>query len=211
MLTLISEVLYTVREAEHGRVHLSVPPSEIFAQLVEHGARGNAYANFVLGRAQVGASCGHIAPLQLVPKLNYREGYTRLLRAAHGGEAEAWFELYRACANYRSVLANRSAAIFFLEQAASQGVQLAKTSLGVFTLLHAQDVEAVVAGQRWLVEAAMCGEESAFTVLSTFLVPNDSSSETEESVTNVLAQVAADAELSLALRLSRTFRLTRGC
>lgn len=202
------ELLDLIREAEYGQLHVSISPSDIFVGLAILGNNGNAYANLVLGRAQVGANCGEIAPLQLVPKLNYREGYTRLLRAAHGGEAGAWLELYRACSNYRSVLANQSAAIFFLEQAASEGVQTAKTILGAFTLLHAENLEALLAGQRWLSEAAMGGDVAADKVLSTFLVPYDSH-EGDDGVRDLLSRAATSAELSLMLRVSQAFRLTR--
>lgn len=205
---MTQKVLELIKNAESAPAELLMSPRDIFAKLVALGENGNAYANYVLGRAQVGANCGFIAPHQLVPKLNYREGYTRLLRAAHGGEAGAWFELYRACANYRSVLANQSAAIFFLELAAGSGLLLAKTRLGVFTLLHAAELEAVLAGQRWLNEAAMEGDASAFAVLTTFLIPDEFSCEIEERLTSLIARTK-DPELSLVLRVARAFRLTR--
>lgn len=205
---MTQELLELIKNAESASAELLMPPHDIFAKLVVLGGNGSAYANYVLGRAQVGANCGVIAPHQLVPKLNYREGYTRLLRAAHGGEAGAWFELYRACANYRSVLANQTAALFFLEQAAGSGLLLAKTRLGVFTLLHAEELEAVLAGQRWLNEAAMEGDASAFAVLTTFLVPDKFSSEVEERIAGLIARTK-DPELSLVLRVARAFRLTR--
>lgn len=206
---MTQEILELIRSAERESTGLgSLSSHELFAKLVALGASGSAYANYVLGRAQVGANCGFIAPLQLVPKLNYREGYTRLLRAAHGGEPGAWYELYRACANYRSVLANQSAALFFLEQAAERGVLLAKTRLGLFTLLHAGELEAVVSGQRWLHEAAMGGDSSAYAVLTTFLVPEESSCEAEERFMGLIAGTN-DPELSLVLRVARAFRLTR--
>lgn len=201
-------ILDLIKNAESESAELPMSPHDIFAKLVVLGGNGNAYANYVLGRAQVGANCGVIAPHQLVPKLNYREGYTRLLRAAHGGEAGAWFELHRACANYRSVLANQSAAMFFLEQAAGSGLVFAKTRLGVLTLLHAEEPEAVLAGQQWLNEAALGGDARASAVLSRFLVPDESSSEYEERFTSLIAQTK-DPELSLFLRVGRAFRLTR--
>jgi len=202
------EILELIRTAEGVPAAFHLSPHDVFPKLVALGASGSAYANYVLGRAQVGVNCGFIAPLQLVPKLNYREGYTRLLRAAHGGEPGAWFELYRACANYRSVLANQSAAFFFLEQAAESGVLLAKTGLGASILLRAEELESLVLGQRWLNEAAMGGDALAFAVLTTFLVPEERSCGTEERLMGLIADTK-DPELSLVLRVARAFRLTK--
>lgn len=206
---MTSNFLDLIRNAEAGvATQMGAEPQEIFGSLVALGDSGSAFANYVLGRAQVGADCGPIAPLQLVPKLNYREGYTRLLRAAHGGEAGAWFELHRACANYRSVLANQSAALFFLEQAAQSGHPTAQTRLGVLTLLHAGGVEAMLAGQKWLSEAARSGEAAAVEVLSTFLVPDNSSRQMQDQFQRLIAQTK-DPDLSFALRVARAFRLTK--
>lgn len=104
--------------------------------------------------------------------------------------------------------ANQSAARFFLEQAAGSGLLLAKTCLGVLTLLHAEELEAVLAGQRWLNDAARVGDASAYAVLTTFLVPAKFSCEVEERIASLIARTK-DPELSLVLRVARAFRLTR--
>lgn len=203
------KILELIRDAEAGgATQLGAVPKEIFASLVALGDSGSTFANYVLGRAQIGADCGQIAPLQLVPKLNYREGYTRLLRAAHGGEAGAWFELYQACTNYRSVLANQSAALFFLEQAAQSGHPTAQTRLGIVTLLHAEGVQPMLAGQKWLCEAAGTGDAAASRVLSTFLVPDNSSHQMQDQFQRLITQTK-DSDLSFALRVARAFRLTK--
>lgn len=166
--------------------------------------RGSAFANYALGSAQVGLACGSLLSAQLATKVNYREGYARLLRAAHAGETRAWYQLFKACADYRSVIANQGAAEFFLERAAAHGQTQAQRLLGARLLKSAATVQDVVAGQNWLVKAAE-SDSVALAVLQTFFPFSDEARRLPDCVGAI---ERLDASLSLIIELAAAFHLT---
>jgi hypothetical protein len=122
-------LLSAICDAEAGRDALEPLEPGRLAGWLSSARQGSGYVDFIHGCALLGQPCGRIEPQQLAPKKNFRLGYARLLRAAHGGHGPAWWMLYRACSDYRSVVANREAARFFLERAADCGVVQAQQTI----------------------------------------------------------------------------------
>ena len=195
-----------VAAAEHGQGNLHpLTPKQICELLSECRS---PYAHYVLGRAQIGFSCGQLSWDALVPKRNYREGYTHLLRAAHGGASGAWYHLYRSCSDYRSVLGNVTAADFFLEKGAAEGHVESQTVLGIRTLASARTTDDLVFGQQWLCISAAADNRDAETVLLTFFSAySQTNTEYAESTLSRIASL--DPLLCAILRVSREFQLTR--
>lgn len=202
------KLLDLLGSAERGEARVDpLSPEEIFDCLSKSRCRVS-YVHRLLGCALIGFDCGHLSWHSLVPKQNYREGYARLLRAAHGEEPRAWYSLYKASSDYRSVLANLGAALFFLEQAARAGDPRAHAALGAKMLNSARTLEDLINAQSWLCKAAAAGDGLAETTLLSFFPTTGLSS--HASAESTLAKIhPLDPVLAAVLRTAREFQLTR--
>lgn len=196
-----------IRAAESGQASLEPLTASQVRELLGI-ADESAFVHYILGRAQIGFPCGGLKWEQITPKLNYRAGYAHLLRAADQGECGAWYALYIASSDYRSVLANPSAAQFFLEKAAAKGYLTAQVALGVKTLRMARTVGDIVEGQRWLSRAWSQHDADAELILRSF-GQGIADSNSSRAATTLAKIRQLDPLLAAILAVARQFGLTR--
>ena len=202
-------VLGAIRDAEAGKDNVAPLRHDILSRwLLEVGRDGSSYANFILGCAELGFTHGAIDATAISNKRNFRGGFARLLRAAHGGKREAWFILFRACSDYRSVIANQEAAAFFLEQAALAQVVDAQRTLAARILIRASCLAEILEGQRLLTRSAEAGDLEALRLLESFV-----SRPLGENGARARAELAqlerVDPGLAVRLRVAQSFGLSR--
>lgn len=202
---LVADVIHHAEEAGHGMGRLEV--GRIESSLDRCATNGDLRACHVLGRALAGLPCGHLAPAQLVQTQNLRKAAALLLRAADGGIAVAWLNLFRICSDYRSSVANPTLARFCLEKAARHGMAEAERRLGALVLRDANHIEAMERGVALLHASSGKGDTLAGLLLRSLLLPVHGS---DEEASEAIDEVQQSAPLlAMRLRLARAFGLTR--
>lgn len=170
-------------------------------------ARGCSGAALMLGQALSGNDVGSLGWQSLVTGLNFRKASALLMRAADGGHGDAWTRLYELHSNHNGSVANPPMARFCLEKAAANGVVLAQRRLGATLLRASGSLREVEQGMNWLFMAAQAGDNHAFRLLCTFVLPVDGR---DEDAGQALAAIArSDPGLALRLQVARDFGLTK--
>lgn len=170
-------------------------------------ADGDRTADYVMGRALCGISCGTMAPASLVQGSNLRKGSALLLRAADAGCDAAWMHLYKVHADHRCSVANPQMARFFLEKAATLGDVEAQRRLGALILRSSTGLKESERGIHWLYESSRQGDTAAMRLLRSLVLrlPGDDG-EADQAIEVVRR---TDPWLAMRLRLSRDFGLTK--
>jgi hypothetical protein len=184
--------------------------SQIMRSMRQLAKQKDGPAVFFLGCALLDLEIGSLTPQAVAPKANHRQGYAFLLRAALSGESRAWYQLFIACSDYRSSVANSEAAQLFLEQAAEANISPALRVLGARTLQAADDLDGLLRGQRMLIKAAREGDLEAERLLATFYGAIGPRAMDRESSAVIAYASGVEQVLGLRLRLARTFSLSRG-
>ncbi|MDR7334658.1 hypothetical protein [Roseateles asaccharophilus] len=169
--------------------------------------RGNSGAALMLGQALSGNDVGNLGWQSLVSGQNLRKASALLMRAADGGHGEAWTRLYEIHSNHNGSVANPPMARFCLEKAAANGVVLAQRRLGATILRGSGSLREVEQGLNWLFLAAQAGDDHAFRLLCTFVLPVDGRDEDAGQALSAIAQ--SDPGLALRLQVARDFGLTK--
>jgi len=169
--------------------------------------RGNSGAALMLGQALSGNDVGSLGWQSLVTGQNLRKASALLMRAADGGHGEAWTRLYDIHSNHNGSVANPPMARFCLEKAAANGVVLAQRRLGATILRASGSLREVEQGMNWLFLAAQAGDNHAFRLLCTFVLPVDGRDEDAGQALSAMAQ--SDPGLALRLQVARDFGLTK--
>ncbi len=168
---------------------------------------GDPAADYVMGRALCGITCGSLAPQSLVTGSNLRKGAALLLRAADGGCRGAWMHLHKVHADHRCSVANPQMARFFLEKAATLGDAQAQRRLGALILRSSTDLKDSEHGIHWLYESARQGDAIATRLLKSLVLPLPGEDEQAEHAIESVRRT--DPWLAIRLRLSRDFGLTK--
>ena len=168
---------------------------------------GDRTADYLMGRALCGISCGSMPASTLVTGSNLRKGAALLLRAADAGCEGAWMHLYKVHADHRCSTANPQMARFFLEKAATLGDAEAQRRLGALILRTGSGLTDSEHGILWLHESARQGDESAMRLLKSLVLPlKGEDDQADQAIETVRG---ADPWLAMRLRLSRDFGLTK--
>lgn len=201
-------VVAAVRRAKEGGVALGgLPVGLIEAALDTCANAGHPYAAFTLGRALAGLRCGALPFERLVAGTQLRKAAALLLRAADGGLAPAWLDLYRICSDYRNSVSNLLMARFCLEKAAQLGLAEAERRLGALELREATQIQAMERAVALLFNAARKDDALARTMLQSLVLPVGGS---EDAAQSALREVHRAAPLlAMRLRLARSFGLTK--
>ena len=170
-------------------------------------ARGSSGAALMLGQALSGNDVGSLGWHSLVAGQNFRKASALLMRAADGGHVDAWTRLYEMHSNHNGSVANPPMARFCLEKAATNGVVLAQRRLGATILRSSGSLREVEQGMNWLFIAAQSGDNHAFRLLRTFVLPVDGRDEDYGLALTAIGQ--SDPGLALRLQVARDFGLTK--
>lgn len=207
-LELHETVVDVLRHAEvRGQALGGLSIALVEQSLQRCAARGDNYACHTLGRAMAGVRCGHLEAGRLVHSPNLRKAAALLLRAADGGIVQAWLDLYRICADYRSSVANAMMAQFCLEKAARQGNTEAERRLGAIELRDATNIESMERAVSLLHRAAANGDAHARRLLESLVLPVAGSELDASAAISEIDRIAP--RLGVRLRLARSFGLTK--
>jgi TPR repeat protein len=210
--TLTSElaelVVDAVRLAEDTAQQLiDVQVECIQASLELRSRQGDHAAAYTLGRALSGIACGSLAPARLASSSNLRKGTALLMRAADGGQDDAWLHLYQLHAEHRSSVANPQMARLFLEKAAARGKPEAQRKLGALMLRESDSLDESEKAIHWLYQAASQHDAHAQQLLATLVLPLAGSD--EDAMSAIVELRRSDPWLAVRLQLSRDFGLTK--
>lgn len=188
-------------------VDIAVDRRAIEALLDDCVARGNTGAALMLGLALSGQDVGALAWESLVTSQNFRKASALLMRAADGGNGEAWSRLYEIHSNHNGSVANPPMARFCLEKAAASGAVIAQRRLGATILRASGSLRDVEQGMHWLYQAAQAGDDAAHRLLCTFVLPVDSRDVDAARALEEIEQ--SNPGLALRLQVARDFGLTK--
>ncbi len=195
------------RTHELGRPLPAVPADAWRQALDQRAAAGERTALSLLGRALSGLPAGALPSALFDGQLNVRKGAAWLLRAADGGDTEAWLLLYRLHADHSLSVANPQMARFFLEKAALVGLAEAQRKLGALMLRGAATLADSEQAIGWLHAAAAQGDAHARTLLQSLVLPVGG---TDAEAAWALSMVQEhDVGLAARLALARAFGLTK--
>lgn len=201
-------VVEAVRLAEDAKTDLpGLDARQVEAALDLMAGHGDHVADYLLGRALCGISCGSLSAAALVSGSNLRKGAALLLRAADAGRHDAWMHLYKVHTDHRCSVANHQMARFFLEKAATFGNAEAQRRLGALVLRSAGSLMESETGIRWLHEAATQGDALATGLLQSLVLPLAGDDGEAEHAIESLRRT--DPWLAVRLRMSRDFGLTK--
>lgn len=201
-------VVGAVRRAEEGGVSLGgLSVSLVETSLDSCASAGHLYASFTLGRALAGLRCGALPFERLVAGTQMRKAAALLLRAADGGLAPAWLDLYRICSDYRNSVSNLLMARFCLEKAAQMGMPEAERRLGALELREATQIEEMERAVALLFSAARKDDALARTMVQSLVLPVGGSEDVAQAAIRDVHRTAP--MLAMRLRLARCFGLTK--
>lgn len=205
VLQLVVQVLRLAEQS--GSAIGGLPIALVHAGLERCALDGDLQACHRLGRALAGLRCQHLEASRLVQAPNLRQAAAWLLRAADGGNAQAWLDLHRICADYRCSVANPMMARFCLEKAVALGDCEAERRLGALELREATQLHAMERAVALLFKASRKGDPHATRMLHSLVLPvagNDQDAEPG------IGEVQRHAPLLAArMRLARQFGLTK--
>ena len=136
-----------------------------------------------------------------------RKAAALLLRAADGGLAPAWLDLYRICSDYRNSVSNLLMARFCLEKAAQMGMPEAERRLGALELREATQIEEMERAVALLFSAARKDDALARTMVQSLVLPVGGSEDVAQAAIRDVHRTAP--MLAMRLRLARCFGLTK--
>ncbi len=201
-------VLPVVRAAARSSENVDLPVDWVEPGLARLSEDGEVDAQYILGCALAGLGYGQLRHQQVVRRTNFRRAVALLLRAADGGIAQAWYQLFKVTSDYRSSAANQELARYFLEKAAAAHVAEAQARLGALLLREAESLAKAEGGIQWLVRAADQGHPVATELLATLRLPapelpDELASRAVETIRGI------NPDLAARLSLARIFHLTR--
>ncbi len=205
---LATGLIALVQRAQDARHPLPVLPAQALRRALEQrAAAGDLPALSLLGRALSGLPTPALPADLFDGQLNVRKGAAWLLRAADGGDTEAWLLLYRLHADHSLSVANPQMARFFLEKAAQVGLPEAQRKLGALLLRGAATLAESEQAIAWLHAAAAQGDAHAGTLLRSLVLPVGG---TDAEAAWALSMVQEhDVGLAARLALARAFGLTK--
>ena len=204
---IAAHVLALVTLAEEASDALELPASSVQACLERKCVYGDYSGAYTLGRALCGFRCGSIESSSLVTATNFRKGAALLLRAADGGSADAWLDLYRVLGDHELSVANPQMARFCLEKSADCNNAEAQRKLGASLLRESNSLKESEHGIGWLFNASRQGDEIARRLLQSLVIPLPGSHTETKLALDVVAEEAP--WLAVRLQLSRDFGLTK--
>lgn len=195
-----------IAEEKGIRLH-KISPQLIESSLQYTADNNNNNSCYLLGRMLSGLKTAYITSENFSRPLNLRKATVFLLKAADGGRAEAWLDLFYLYSDYRSSVGNSAMARFCLEKASFFGMSEAKRRLGALTLKEAKNIEQMEKGLSLLYESSINGDGVANGIIQTLVLDVEGCEEEADSAIEAVQQISP--LLATRLRLARYFGLTK--